>query len=263
MSSGLRAGESASEQCAGSTLALRRGRLVWHVCAAAAVRLPEWLTRQEREPTAARILKEAPGRRVLAAEGWVLKWSAPRQPSARWRFGLQPSAARRAFRLALELLRAGVPTAQPVAWATRRSGGLRREDFLITEELAGTEMLSARLHRYMASPAERVETLTALGHLAGALHRAGFTNRDLKDANLLCSRGEPLRIWVTDLDGVRRWARVPARRAAADLGPLCHSLRCHGWLRDAGDAAALLAAYNARTQPRLQRRTLGNTGRGP
>jgi hypothetical protein len=68
-------------------------------------------------------------------------------------------------------------------------------------------------------------------------------------------------MWVTDLEGVRRFPFLPARLAEGDLAPVAHSLRSHGWLREAGDAEAFFGAYNAGVPARLKRTSFPPPGR--
>ncbi len=232
--------------------------LVWQVETRNAEQVRAWLDRffpvGEGEPV--RYLQTTANRFVAAAGGLVLKEAGPRPKRSRLAFGLRPSTARLLARRSLALLACGVPTHEPVAWAVRRERGLRVRDYLLTREITGTELLTRRLDRFVGDPEGRHETLAAWGRLVAALHRNRFGNRDLKDANILCSLEGPLKFWVTDLEGLRRFPWLPARVAFGDLEPVALSLRRHGWLREASDETAFFDAYNAEVPMRLRRRTL-------
>jgi hypothetical protein len=235
---------------------MNRGGLTWHVAGHQAGALADWLDRYfpvyPNSPV--RFLQAAPNRFVAAAGGIVLKESGPRP--GRWPllYGIRPSAARLIVRHSLALLACGIPTHEPIAWAVRRQRGLRVRDFVITREITGTEVLTCRLDRCRGDRAGREELLRAWGGLVAALHRNRFGNRDLKDGNMLVSLASPLALWVTDLEGLRRFPWLPSRVAADDLGPVALSLRCHGWLREKTDEAAFFEAYNAGVPERLRRR---------
>ncbi len=215
-----------------------------------------WLDRYfpVRPDSPVRFLQAAPNRFVAAAGGYVLKEAGPRPGRGRLAYGLRAPAVRLIVSHSLALLACGIPTHEPVAWAVRREWGLRVRDYMITREITDTEVLTVRLDRCRADRAARAETLRAWGGLVAALHRNRFGNRDLKDANILCSLSGPLRLWVTDLEGVHRFSWLPPWVAAGDLGPVALSLRCHGWLREEGDDAAFFDAYNAGVPERLRRR---------
>jgi len=68
-----------------------------------------------------------------------------------------------------------------------------------------------------------------LASILRRFHACGFDHRDLKLANLLVSRslGDP-RVWLLDLDGVRRWRRLPRQRAVQNLARLEVSCRVQG-----------------------------------
>lgn len=242
---------------------MRHSGLTWHVRPGFEDELRAWLDAYFplRADPAVRTLQTAAGRCVVAAGGLVLKQSGPRAGRSSILFGLRPPAGRRMFRIAEELLRAGIPTHEPMAWAVRRTAGMKRMDYLMTREIAEAEQLTARLDRLAGDRAGRMDTLAVLAELAAAFHRNGFVNRDLKDANVLCSLATPLRMWATDMEGIRRVLLLARRRSASDLGPIAHSLRCHGWLADPEDERLFLAAYNRAVPPRLHRRALPPPGR--
>ncbi len=239
----------------GWTRQLKSHGLVWHVDEREAVTLREWLDRHFpiQPDSPARFLQAAPNRFVAALDGLVIKESGPRPGRSRLGFGLRLPVGRLIVRHARALLACGIPTHKPVAWAVRRCGGLRVRDYVITREIGDSELLTHRLDRYRGDPARREEALRVWGGLVAALHANGFSDRDLKDANMVCSAGAPLRMWVTDLEGLRRFLFLPARVAAGDLAPVALSLRSHGWLREAGDAEAFFSAYNAGVPKRLRR----------
>ncbi|MFO7536021.1 MAG: lipopolysaccharide kinase InaA family protein [Kiritimatiellia bacterium] len=238
---------------AGWTRRLNSHGLTWRVQESEACSLREWLDRYfpVRPDSDVRFLQAAPNRFVAAAGGLVLKEWGPRPGRSRFTFGLRPSAARLIVRRARALLACGIATHEPVAWAVLRVRGLRVRDYVITREITQAEVLTHRLDRLRDDPAGRRETLGVLGGLVANLHRNRFANRDLKDANILCSVSDPLRMWVTDLEGLRRFPWLPGSVAAGDLAPVALSLRSHGWLRDAGDAEAFFAAYRAGVPRRL------------
>lgn len=230
--------------------------LVWRVRAQDAARLRDWLMRYfpiVPGRSDLRVLQQSANRFVVAADGLVLKEAGPRPKRSRLAFGVRPPVAWLLSRRSLALLACGIPTHEPVAWSVKRVGGLRVRDYLVTREIVGTESLIPRLDRERANRERREETLTQLGRLTAALHRHRFGNRDMRGANILCSREGPLRLWVTDLEGLRRFPWLPRRIAEGDLGPIALSLRSHGWLTDPSDEAAFFAAYNAEAPPRLRR----------
>lgn len=229
--------------------------LTWHVAADQADALEEWLDLYfpVHPDSPVRFLQSAPNRFVAAAGGYVIKEAGPRPGRGRLAFGLRPPAVRLMVRHSLALLACGIPTHEPIAWAVRREGGLRVRDYAITREITGTEVLTRRLDRCRDDRPAREEILGAWGALVASLHRNRFGNRDLKDANILASLSDPLRLWVTDLEGLSRYPWLPARIASGDLKPVAHALRCHGWLREESDVAAFFAAYNAGVPERLRR----------
>jgi hypothetical protein len=247
--------EEAERRQPGWIRRVERHGLVWHVVESESVTLREWLDRHFPldADSGARFLQTAPNRYVAALDGLVIKEAGVRPGRSRLLYGLRRPAGPAIVGRAQALLACGIPTHEPVAWAVRRVRGLRVRDYVITREIRECELLTPRLDRFAQDPARREETLRAWGGLVGALHRNGFSNRDLKDANMLCSVREPLRMWVTDLEGIRRYWRLPAWIAAGDFGPVARSLRCHGWLREPGDEAAFFRAYNSAVPGRLRR----------
>ena len=197
------------------------------------------------------VMKEDQGSRVVAVSDWVIKENGPRKGRGMLRFGLRRSGARRAFVLAHMLLEHGIPTPEPMAWATCRRLRLRIRDCLITRRISDVEDLKSRCMRVTASKADRAHTLESLGRLMASFHANGFSNRDMKDANILCSLSGPLKMWVVDLDGVRRWRSVSRNRARRDVWPIARSLGRVGWVT-ASDIKAFLAGYNATVPERLK-----------
>lgn len=189
-------------------------------------------------------LKEDKGTRVTAVGDWVIKEGGRRRGRSILRFGLRRSGARRAFVLGRRLVACGVATPEPMAWATTRYLGLRTKDYLITRRVEDVESLTERCRRLTGDKVERTRTLRVLGELIAAFHRSGYSNRDMKDENILCFLREPLRMWVVDMDGVREVRVLTRRRARRDLWPIARSLRRLGWDTEA-DAAAFLEGYNS------------------
>ncbi len=219
-------------------------------------RIARWLDAEtdRNGPIGGRVLKQEGGSRVAARAGFVWKQRCPPRGWRGWRFHFRPSRARRAFLLGRRLAGAGFPTPLPAAWCDERRAGLRRAEHLITAELTEAEPLTDWLRRRSADPAESRSALAAYGRLAAAFHRAGYFNRDLKHENVMIARSDPGRLWVVDLDGVRRRPWLTRRRAARDLRRIGLSLAAEGRAGPV-ETAAFFEAYNAAAPARLRRAT--------
>jgi tRNA A-37 threonylcarbamoyl transferase component Bud32 len=231
---------------------LHIGGLAWNADARDAPRASAWLSVHFpavlSDPSS--LLKRDRGRLVAAADGLVLKQTTPRSAAAAPRFGLRPSGSRRAYESGRRLAAAGVRVPLPVAWATLRRAGLRARDLLLSEEIRGCRRLTAILQTAAADSRLRTAIVPALGELLASFHRNGFSNRDLKDGNVLVSGGDPPELWAVDLDGL-----CPARRRMGglrrDFRAILRSLGLYGWA-SAGDRALLLEAYNAHVPAALR-----------
>ncbi len=232
---------------------LEIGAIRWHVAGEQAGRLEKWLSAHfpgiltESE----NVLKKDKGSRVASAAGLVLKESTARKGRSMLRFGLRRSGARRAFTIGNELNAHGVPTPRPVAWATVRRFGLRERDYLVTEKVENACLLTEKLKTAGGDKTEREWIVRMLGRLLALFHCSGFSNRDMKDTNILVTENGGLKLWVVDLDGVRQKGMVTRTRAFRDFWPIVRSLAMYGWGDDC-DKAAMLAAYNGAVPERLQ-----------
>lgn len=198
------------------------------------------------------IMKRSRGTRVAAADGLVLKESTARASRSSIRFGLRRSAAERAARLSVRLAMAGIPTARPVAYCIERRLGFRRRDFLISEEITGRCRLTEWLRNHTLDDHARKDVVSRWGELMGAFHSAGFSNRDMKDANVLVTGSTgSLQFFVVDLDGVRRVRLFTRRRVLRDIWSIVRSLRKNNW-PDELCRAWLLEAYNSSVPDRLR-----------
>jgi len=237
------------------------GGMVWHARADEAGRFRDWLAAHFPGILKDEIclLKKDRGRRVAVAEGLVIKATLRRRGRSRLRFALRASTSRRDFAVGDRLIAGGVPLPRPVAWATLRRGGLRVADYIVTERIADSRKLTSILKAARDSECLRRPVLDGLGELLALFHRNGYSNRDLKDGNVLAVERPALRLWAVDLDGVRRacWRVGGLKR---DFRAVLRSLGLHGWAT-AADKAALLEAYNARVPARLRLRRLPPFGR--
>ncbi|MGE5191890.1 MAG: lipopolysaccharide kinase InaA family protein, partial [Deltaproteobacteria bacterium] len=133
------------------------------------------------------------------------------------------SPVRRSWEVGHALLRRGIDTPRPLLFVERGDWASRR-CYLLTEAVPDSIGLPEffDVHWPAMNAGRQRDWLTRhLGRLAlqmRRLHESGFDHRDLKFANLLVSRdpADP-RIWFLDLEGVRVWGRLPARRAAQNL----------------------------------------------
>jgi tRNA A-37 threonylcarbamoyl transferase component Bud32 len=140
----------------------------------------------------------------------------------RWLAWLRMSPVRRSWELGHALLRRGIDTPKPILFVDCPEP--RPRCYLLTEavpESMGVAEVFKTFWPGMSAAIQRDWLALHLRRLARQLrrlHEEGFDHRDLKFSNLLVARdpADP-RVWVLDLEGVRVWRRVPARRAAQNL----------------------------------------------
>jgi serine/threonine protein kinase len=125
------------------------------------------------------------------------------------------------------------------------------------EEITGCRRLTAILREASSREPLRRAIVAGLGELLAAFHRNGYSNRDLKDGNVLVRIGAPPVLWAVDLDGLcpSRWRAGGLRR---DFRAVLRSLGLYGWAEE-DDRAVLLEAYNASVSPGPKLRSLPPT----
>ena len=149
-----------------------------------------------------------------------------RRSLALWR----TSRERADFDRGLALVRAGIATALPLAVLEKNA--FHREARLITQLISGAvdlDQVALTLLPHL-TPERRREVkdaiVEALVDLFDRLERSGFHHRDLKASNILLSnwesRADSVRVWLVDLEGLRRQKagrrrRQPLIRLAASL----------------------------------------------
>jgi tRNA A-37 threonylcarbamoyl transferase component Bud32 len=223
------------------------GGLRWHVQATDADALQAWL---RQHWTAAsdgprHLVKADAGGQVSIAGGMVLKVYRRRAGAGGRIAGCLRSRARRAFRFGHLLAGRGLPVPRPVAWAVARRYGAVHEEYLITREVPGARLLQHWLAQSTLDAGVRDAILDQLGALLGGFHRAGVTNRDFKDGNVLVAEtASGVAVFGVDMDGVRRVRLTGQRLIGRDLLPVVNSLALYGW--DTEPALhRLLASYCA------------------
>lgn len=243
-------------------LAFRHHGWVWHAAPDQAAALRAWLARHwpaaapgplpfTQAGDAGRVLKHYRGCRVAALDGLVLKAYWPRRGLRDgWQALFHAGRARRGFEIARQLDAAAIPTAPALGWCAAWRGGRCWVEYLLTAELPA-EPLADRLARPDFPADKRAALLAAYGRLAAAFHSNKYSNRDLKHENVMAG-GDPARLWVVDLDGVRRQWRVSRRRASRDLFRVGACLASRGWAAP-DDVAAFFDGYNQGVPLRLRR----------
>jgi len=230
------------------------GAVRWEIRSAAVLELcesflrePEQLTRDKsrvvHETWAVTVVRMA----SAAGNGtWLLRCSPYAKPKARRRDFFRTAASVRAFRNALALEQAGLPTPRALAGGVLRRLRVPRAGYLLTEEVPKAVSL-AQLASQPGPVAPGMIQSVALAIVA--LHQSGFVHGDLTINNvLLDGAGKP---WFIDLERMRklrgpvgwrlavedfhRFARhfgtfsPTGRRAALRL--LQHYCRARGWIR--------------------------------
>jgi len=138
------------------------------------------------------------------------------------------SAARREWNGAIEALRRGVPTAQPVAFGEQRTRGWPRASTLVTQLIDGAEPLNQLVRdriEPLASARRQVlrrRAVDRVARLVAAVHEAGLRHPDFHAGNLLVVPDEleapgRLGVWLIDLAGARFSGPLDWAAARADL----------------------------------------------
>ena len=202
------------------------------------------------EPGRARVLKDSRGALSVLFEGgggWVFgKRYRLRSWAEALRGLFRPSRALRAWRRAYALELRGIPTPRPLLAASRRVLGIPVESVFFCEGLPDARGLDALARESRAAGREGGRRLRAflplLGRAVGALHRLGFSHRDLKAGNLLASGGGTPAPFLADLEGLRYLRAVSPPRREKDLARFLRSAREDCGLTRA-DWMRVLAAY--------------------
>lgn len=147
------------------------------------------------------------------------------------------SAARREWIKSRAIAARHIPTATPIACGEQQRGGLVRDNFFLTEAIAGGRTLEDCLEHWLPSlPAlERASAqralLVALARLAASVHRAGVDHDDFHAGNVLVQwppaaereRSVP-RLFLIDVPKVRLRAPLGWRRSRHSLAMLASGL---------------------------------------
>jgi len=188
---------------------------------------PEKLLQPPAEP-----LKNAgPGREVVRlqfdniAMDVVVKRFTPRGLVQNLKWIWRTSPAYRAFHLAGKIASLGFFTAAPIAAGERRTWGLLRESFLLTEFISAATPLHL-FNAHCGDRQRRIRVVRALAKLYAAMHDKGLFHCDPSQANFLVvtqpDGGDA--IALIDLDGLRWRHEINLKAAVDDLRRLL--LRC-------------------------------------
>ena len=144
--------------------------------------------------------------------------------SLRYKLGspLMRSGAFRALEGAAILRAADIPIAAPIAAVENRRRGALIKSFFLSEEIVGGKTIDAYWRDEVMNVVGREgrmlrrRFLNELAGLFATLHGRDIYHNDLKDANILAvadHSNRPLRLFLLDLEGVRRYKYLsPARR---------------------------------------------------
>ena len=143
---------------------------------------------------------------------------------------LRRVGALREWRLAYAMRIRGLPVVEPLAAMERRTMGLLRESYLVTRKVENVGNLEQFVQRTFTGELSqetrrlRRRMARSLGRLIRALHACGFTQRDLKPANILVCPADAVssevRFTLVDFKGTRQRTRVSEPDRARDLARL-------------------------------------------
>lgn len=175
-----------------------------------------------------RLLNDRNGQSTISVDFAGKRWIVKQYQTKKWtrflpRFAVRPY---RAFRAALHVSTAGVPTPTPVLLA---SDGTHL--FSVMEQVEATELFRVIRDAALLS-LHRPHLLTRLPILLARLEAARITHGDLHPRNLLI--GQDGTLWLIDLDGTRKHLTKSlfTKRRAKDENRLGKSLDVSPDLRE-------------------------------
>ncbi len=149
---------------------------------------------------------------------------------------VRQTRAEQGWRLGHALRTRGIPTARPLAVIVPRGKMRSRVSYLVTEWIDG----ALDFHQFAwklatLSESERFaiagRVAESLGKLAGRMHKAYVTHRDLKGCNILITQDDQnVRCFLIDMHGVAICRRLSTGRRVRNLSRLALSAETHPWV---------------------------------
>jgi tRNA A-37 threonylcarbamoyl transferase component Bud32 len=156
---------------------------------------------------------------------------------------LRGSKAERSWRVAQELIRAGLATPRPLMWV--ESDAADGPSYFVAERLAGAVEVRQFFRRLNHEPGgedfpavQSAAFLAALGRLARRINDAGILYRDLSMGNVLAvadNGGGELELYLVDFNRARTGLRLGTYRRTRDI--------CRLPVIESGHRASFLAGY--------------------
>jgi tRNA A-37 threonylcarbamoyl transferase component Bud32 len=149
---------------------------------------------------------------------------------------LMRSGAFRALEGAAILQAADIPIAAPIAAVENRRRGSLIKSFFLSEEIVGGKTIDAYWRDELMNVVGREgrmlrrRFLNELAGLFATLHGRDIYHNDLKDANILAvadHSNRPLRLFLLDLEGVRRYKYLSPARRIKNLVQLNRTFGCY------------------------------------
>ncbi len=228
----------------------RSGDVAWNVDPAwEAVLLDEGGLRWQQwaRDGSIRVIKDGPHRTVYRIDlpqiSFFLKHYRCAAMSRAGRHLIRPSASRREFQRAHDLVRRRIPTVRPVAVGEQYRHGLVHDSFFISDEVADSvpldEFAAAVLPRLAEGRRHTVRrhACVELAALCARMHTAGVVHDDFHAGNILI-RVDPsddtVRLTLIDLPGVRCHRRLSRNQSFRSLimlgsGLLSQANRSERW----------------------------------
>lgn len=127
-----------------------------------------------------------------------------------------------------KLKQLGIPTMNLVGFGERGFNPLKKESFIITEELENTEGLRDICMNWSHNPLDfkaKLALIKEVARIARTLHENGVNHRDLYMAHFLLDKTAFPKLYVIDLHRAQIRNRVPMRWIIKDLSALYYSAR--------------------------------------